>query len=91
MAMGDWAVFGCFLVVAALVGWLALRHLARQDQNPEMAKMWPEWWEEAPPDDWGHPVIEERLEGALSRIISWAATPPAHAPGLVSAASSLPL
>ncbi len=33
MAMADWAVFGCFLLVAGLVGWLAIRHLARRDQE----------------------------------------------------------
>jgi hypothetical protein len=81
MAMADWAVFGGFLMVAALVGWVAIRHLARQDQDPEVEKMWPEWWEGSPPDAWGHPVKEERLNSAISRILSWAEAPPAHAAG----------
>jgi len=91
MAMADWVVFGCFLLVAGLVGWVAIRHLARQDQNPEVEKMWPEWWEESPPDAWGHPVMNDRLDSAMSRIRSWAATPAAHAPGLAGAASSVAL
>jgi len=93
MAMADLAVFGSFLAVAALVGWLAIRHLARQDQNPEVAKMWPEWWEGSPPDACGHPVIviEEKLDGAISRILPWAARPPVHAHGLARSASSLAL
>ena len=88
MAMADWAVFGGFLMMAALVGWLAIRHLARRDQDPEVEKMWPEWWEGSPPDTWGHPVIEERLDKAVSRILSWATTPPAHVPGLARSASN---
>jgi hypothetical protein len=88
MAMADLAVFGSFLAVAALVGWLAIRHLARHDQNPEVAKMWPEWWEGSPPDASGHPAIEEKLDGAISGILSWAARPPVHAHGLARSASS---
>lgn len=91
MALADWAVFGGFLMVAALVGWVAIRHLARQDQDPELEKMWPEWWEGSPPDAWGHPVTDERIESAISRIVSWVATPGAHAPGLAGAASSVAL
>mgnify|MGYP001764016957 CR=1 FL=1 len=91
MAMADWVVFGSFLLVASLVGWVAIRHLARQDQDPEVEKMWPEWWEDTPPDDWGHPVLEERLERAVSRILSWTAAPPADAPGLAGAASRVAL
>ena len=82
MAMADWAVFGGFLLVAGLVGWLAIRHLARKDQDPEVEKMWPEWWEESPPDAWGHPVMDDRLDSVISRILSWAETPAAHAPGM---------
>ena len=82
MAMADWAVFGGFLLVAGLVGWLAIRHLARRDQDPEVEKMWPEWWEESPPDSRGHPVMDDRLDRAISRILSWAETPAAHAPGM---------
>jgi hypothetical protein len=91
MAMADWVVFGCFLLVAGLMGWVAIRHLARRDQDPEVEKMWPEWWEGSPPDAWGHPVIEERLESAISRIVSWAATSPTHVPGLAGAASRVAL
>ena len=88
MAIADVVVFGLFLAVAALVGWLGIRHLARQDQNPEVAKMWPEWWEGSPPDASGHPVREEKVESAISGILSWAARTPAHAPGLARSASS---
>lgn len=87
MAMADWAVFGGFLMMAALVGWLAIRHLARQDQDPEVEKMWPEWWERPPPEAWGHPVVEEKLDRAVSRILSWATTAPAHASGFARSAS----
>lgn len=88
MAIADLVVFGSFLAVAALVGWLAIRHLARQDQNPEVAKMWPEWWDGSPPDAGGHPAIEEKLDNAISGLLSWAARPPVHAPGLARSASS---
>jgi hypothetical protein len=89
MAMADWTIFGCFLSVAALVGWLAIRHLARNDQDPEVEKMWPEWWEGPPPEDWGHPVMEERIARVSSRILSWAGGPPAQAPGLARAACGM--
>jgi len=94
MAIADLVVFGSFLAIGALVGWLGIRHLARQDQNPEVAKMWPEWWEGSPPDAGGHPVIEEKVEkldSAISGVLSWAARPPVHAPGLARKASSLAL
>jgi len=87
MAMADWAVFGGFLAVAGLVGWLAIRHLARQDQDPEVENMWPEWWEKSPPDSRGHPVIDDRHDSAISRILAWATTPPAQAPGLARSTS----
>ncbi|MGH7409499.1 MAG: hypothetical protein ACREJ6_00330, partial [Candidatus Methylomirabilis sp.] len=72
---------------------LGIRHLARQDQNPEIVKMWPEWWEESPPDASGHPVIatKEKPDGAISRILPWAARPPVRAHGLARSASSLAL
>jgi hypothetical protein len=85
--MAEWAVLGGFVLVAALVGWPAIRHLARQHRDPEVEKMWPEWWEGTPPEDRGHPAVQDQLEGAISRILSWAEAPAAHAHGLARAGS----
>ncbi len=53
MSIADVGIFVGFLLVALLLGWVSIRHLARHDQDPEEESRWPEWWEESPSDPGG--------------------------------------
>jgi hypothetical protein len=60
MSTADWVVLAFLLSLAALLGWLEIRYLARRDRNPDEEVKWPEWgtWE---------PHAAEEAEGSLVR------------------------
>lgn len=49
MAGGEWGFFGYLLLLAALLGWLEIRYMARRDREPGEEEKWPEWWVRDPP------------------------------------------
>lgn len=53
MSTAVWGIFGWFLVLAVLLGWLVLRDMARRGQDPEEENRRPGWWEGSPPDSGG--------------------------------------
>lgn len=71
MAYADWVVFGGFVFLAALLGFLEIRYMARRDRDPEEEKKWPEWWEESPEDQRGH---------RIPRLSSWPGAMPVCTP-----------
>lgn len=60
MSTADWVVLAFLLSLAALLGWLEIRYLARRDQDPEEEMKWPEW-------STGQPHSVEEAPGSLAR------------------------
>lgn len=77
MATADWGVFGCFLLLAALLGWLEVRYMMGRDQDSAEESRWPEWWTGDPSEGdgvSGHGVPWS-LEGTLGYPVESRFTP----------------
>lgn len=69
MATADWGVFGCFLLLAALLGWLEIRYMMGRDTDPAEESRWPEWWTVDPSE--GEGVSGHGVPWSLEGILGY--------------------